>query len=701
MEKHRASEELLAAAPRLTVFLGTRFAAVVLLQTLLLILAFGLLRAHEVSVQTRRDNEAHAADLGARIDGLFDQRLRTLTQFAVWLPAMPGDDSALRHMLRSTLTALDGAVTAIAIDDTGRVVAGAPELMDADGDSVWGNVSVADRDYFRVPLQRGGAFVSPLFRGRGFGRELLLALSVAVPRSRPDPGQVAVVEASLPLSVLAEQIAAMGPPDAREYAIVSPGGVLAVASPGLQWPTFSIVSQPLLAQLDARATGAAPQWISDPALGGQDWLISAFALKDHWRVLVMFPRRAYVAEVVHSLVWPTVACVLIGAALLLGALVVARRLGGEGERYAARIEALTPANLEASRSAWRAPKVAFREAGRVYAAVSSLVRRMQVALAEQRAASAQLEQLRASLEKQVALQEGEIQSRTNMLLTSSAELRSSQQLLEDAQVTGRIGIWSWQPDEGLLFLSSGAQRLLGTPPLRDHVPLEVALASVSSPDRERAAEAFERCRSNIIALATTFQICDDRGRSSWLLMRGAHGRASGSSAWVFRGTILDISERYLAETRLARFADGVEQLCRAAVVADAPVVSAAAMLDASRGVAEATHAAMYLRRQPDAAILTLDPQGTLVPVRRRNEFPPDLLDGVAAPQRAWRQEWNGEPLLLARAEVGGCTAALMFSGFDRNAVPSTAALALVEMAAQLIAQALAEDAAAIADGARA
>ena len=696
---HRASEDSLAAPPRLTVFLGMRFAAVVVLQTLLLILALALLRAHEVAAQARRDNEALAAALGTRIDGFLDRRLQTLAQFASWLPAMPAADGTLRDMLRSTLAGLDGAVTAIAIDESGRIVAGAPELLDTDGTSVWSNASVADRDYFRVPQQRGGSFVSPLFRGRGFGRDLLLALSVAVPHTQPGSQRVAVIEASLPLNVLAEQIAAMGAPDGREYAIVSPGGVLAVASAGLQWPTFSIVSQPLLTRLDARVAGSTPEWVSDPTLGGQDWLVSASALRDHWQVLVMFPRRAYVAQVLQSLVWPTLACLLIGAGLSIGARMVARKLGNEGDRYASRIEALTPADLGASRTAWRMPRMAFREAGRVYAAVASLVRRMQLALAEQQAASAQLEQLRASLEKQVALQEGEIQSRTNMLLTSSAELRNSQQLLEDAQVTGRIGVWSWLPDAGLLFLSSGAQRLLGTPPLRDYVPLQVALASVANPDRERAIEAFERCRVNNTALAITFQICDDRGRNSWLLMRGAHGRASGSSAWVFRGTILDISERYLAESRLARFVDGVEQLCRAAVVADTPVRRAAAMLDAARWVAEAAHAALYLRQHGDDAIRTLDPQGALVRVRRRNEYPPDLLDGASAPQRAWRLVWNGEALLLARADVDGCTAALMFKGIDNNAVSAPAVLALVELTAHLIAQALAVETDALAVGA--
>lgn len=660
----------------------------VLLQTVALVLALAFLRAHEVAAQAQRDNEAHAAILGRSVDNFLDRRLQTLMQLALWLPVMPVADASLPEMLRSTLSVLDGAASLIAIDASGGVVAGAPDLLDADGASVWGNVSVADRDYFQVPQRRGGSFVSPLFRGRGFGRELLLALSVAVPEYRAESTRVAVVEASLPLDVLAEQIAAMGIPGQREYAIISPGGVLAVASPGLQWPTFSIVSESLLEQFDAPASAFYPKWISDPALGGQEWLISTHSLKDRWRLLVLFPRRAYVAQVLQSLVWPALACLAIGGVLLLAVRSLARKLGREGDRYASRIEALTPAVLGASGAVWRTPKVAFREAGSVYAAVAALVRRMQAALAEQQAASAQLEQLRASLEQQVALQEEEILSRTNMLITSSTELRSSQQLLEDAEVTGRIGIWSWLPESGQLFLSSGAQRLLDTPPMRGHVPLQVAMESVVDWDRERVSEAFECCRVNNAPLMITFQHCDDRGRNAWLLMRGAHGRASGSAAWVFRGTIMDISERYLAEARLGRFADGVERLCRAAVVGDAPLRRVAAMLDAARCVSEALRAAIYVRHPADDAIRTLDPQGALVQARRRDEFPADLLEVGLATEQAWRQIWNGEEVLLARANVGGCAVALMFSGFDRNAGAAPAVLALVALAVQLIAQAL-------------
>lgn len=670
------------APPSLAAFLSRRFAVVVLLQTALIALFVGMLQWAQAARQERDANVTLVRNMGERIDTFTGRRQQVLGHLASLLPQIGEKPERLDALLGVTLIALDGAATAIAIDDKGRIVAGVPDLLTADGASVWAGVSVADRDYFKVPMQRGGSFVSPLFRGRGFGRDLLFAISTATPQPKAVRGNVAVIEASLPLSLLKKQANELFTGSGREYAVMSPGGVVATSSDSLNWPAFSILSDSLVQRIDALPIAHA-QWLEDPSLGPQRWLVSRLELKDNWGVLVMMSRSAFVSQVLGSLVWPIVACLLVGALLLLGVRMTARRLGAQGDRFAARIESLTPEGLGGTTIGWREPRVAFREAGRVYRAVASLVRRMQFALADQQATSAQLEGLRASLQRQVEVQEAEIQSRTAMLLVSSAELRNSQQLLEDAQVTGRIGMWSWIPGSQHVYLSSGAQRLLDTPPMREHVPLSMALASVVDEDRERAIATFEGCRTNNSALAITFQVCDDRGRNAWLLMRGAHGRASGSSDWVFRGTVLDISDRYLAERRLTRFAGGVEQLCRAALTEDAPAQRVHAMLNAARIVAGAARMIVVIQYRDDERLMTLDQSGVAVPMRRRNEYPPDLLKDDLI---AGAHTWQGENVLLVRAASQGCTVAMMFAGLDGSPSAAEAAVAMLQLAARLIAQ---------------
>jgi PAS domain-containing protein len=673
--------------PRLASFLSVRFAAVVLLQTLLLILALAFVQARVVEKQALRDNASAATRLGEHVDNFLAHELRTLSQFASWLRAAPIADDQYTPLLNATLDSLDDAVTIIAINSDGNVLAGAPDLKNADGSSVWDAVNVADRAYFQKPMQSGGVFVSPLFRGRGYGRELLLAVSVAVPESQHRPGDVAVVEASLPLAVLTTHMKSLALTDGREYAVLSPGGVVASSSDGLQWPAFSIMPLSLTKQLEQLPAGRG-SWISDHALGEQRWLVNSYPLRDDWRVVVMLPRNAHVQQMLTGLLWPGAASMSIGLILLLAVQIVARKLGREGDAYAGKIESLTPEALGDTPLPRRAPRVAFREAGRVYAAVTNLVARMRSTLEDQRAAARQLELLRASLQHQVEAQEGEIQSRTSMLLTSSSELRQSQQLLEDAQVTGRIGIWSWVPASAQLFLSSGAQRLLDTPPMRDHLPLDAVLASVVAEDRDRAHNAFEHCRLSNSSLAITFRVCDDRGRNAWLLMRGAHGRASGSSEWIFRGTILDITERYLAERRLTRFADSVEQLWHAAI-GSTESGRIQEIVEAARCAAEASLAQVFISGVDREAVFTLDQHGNFVPVRRRDEYPAELFaaDTGDRGDKVWQHVWRGENVLLARADGSRLAIGLLLSRLGAEAPGTSAMQALVGLAALLIANA--------------
>jgi hypothetical protein len=69
-------------------------------------------------------------------------------------------------------------VTVILIDETGAVVA---QHMDTELSRVppYGR-SVADRDYYQVPMQTGEIFVSDLFMGRNFGADPIIAISFPI-----------------------------------------------------------------------------------------------------------------------------------------------------------------------------------------------------------------------------------------------------------------------------------------------------------------------------------------------------------------------------------------------------------------------------------------------------------------------------------------------------------------------------------------
>jgi two-component system, sensor histidine kinase len=68
----------------------------------------------------------------------------------------------------------------IAIDRRGDVVAGSSAMGPLTANTADATPNVADRDYFREPMATARSHVSGVFRGRGFGRDLLVAVSAPV-----------------------------------------------------------------------------------------------------------------------------------------------------------------------------------------------------------------------------------------------------------------------------------------------------------------------------------------------------------------------------------------------------------------------------------------------------------------------------------------------------------------------------------------
>jgi hypothetical protein len=87
----------------------------------------------------------------------------------------PGEPESSR-VLEEIRAAHPAFITMLASDAEGRIVNTAPvqpqtRLRGSD---------VSDREYFRLPKAQGKPFVSGVFRGRGFGSDLLIAISAPV-----------------------------------------------------------------------------------------------------------------------------------------------------------------------------------------------------------------------------------------------------------------------------------------------------------------------------------------------------------------------------------------------------------------------------------------------------------------------------------------------------------------------------------------
>ena len=99
----------------------------------------------------------------------------------------------------------DGSfVTMLAADAAGRVTAASPAMARSLPSATGTGIRVTDREYFIVPMQTGRPHVSGVFRGRGFGRDLLIAISAPV--LGRDGKHLGVIEGSLTTARLAKLI---------------------------------------------------------------------------------------------------------------------------------------------------------------------------------------------------------------------------------------------------------------------------------------------------------------------------------------------------------------------------------------------------------------------------------------------------------------------------------------------------------------
>jgi len=130
-----------------------------------------------------RDNlKAKALNVAAIISRQLEENTATLQELAARQSDQEWFHDAAR--LSKELAAIHARsgmfVTVLAADSAGMVFAAAPQPMVASSLDPGARLMVTDREYFAVPMRTGRSHVSAVFRGRGFGADVLSALSAPV-----------------------------------------------------------------------------------------------------------------------------------------------------------------------------------------------------------------------------------------------------------------------------------------------------------------------------------------------------------------------------------------------------------------------------------------------------------------------------------------------------------------------------------------
>ncbi|MBL9200209.1 MAG: response regulator [Opitutaceae bacterium] len=163
--------------------------------------------AERILRESARDRLHDAGQaIGGELERTIDHHLRAIHTLATL--ATDGEvrrgDLELQRMLDAVRARHPGFLTLLATDAHGTIVAGSPDRL-ADGHRVREAArSVSDREYFRAPMRTGQPYVSGVFRGRGFGTDLIVAVSAPLLDARGV--SVGIVEGSLDLTALAREV---------------------------------------------------------------------------------------------------------------------------------------------------------------------------------------------------------------------------------------------------------------------------------------------------------------------------------------------------------------------------------------------------------------------------------------------------------------------------------------------------------------
>ena len=174
--------------------------------------------------------------------------------------------------------------------------------------------SVSDRGYFRIPRKTGRSYISPVFLGRGLGRDPIIAISA--PYFNADGSFAGVVEGSLNLDRFQRFEARMRAVEGPELLIVDDSNRVIYASASLRLQALENLSRsPILRRLEAPAANSL---MSDPAAGSdQAPTVSAGAVcaSTGWRLVVLQSyapiRRQLEGHYTQTLAWVAVSMTLV------------------------------------------------------------------------------------------------------------------------------------------------------------------------------------------------------------------------------------------------------------------------------------------------------------------------------------------------------------------------------------------------------
>ena len=138
-----------------------------------------------------------------------------------------------------------------------------------------------------------------------------------------------------------------------------------------------------------------------------------------------------------------------------------------------------------------------------------------------------------------------------------------QDALALAEQSAGLGVWSIDLTTGLLRATAQFFRILGLPPTRERVPMEVVRRMRHPEDRERVLAGFRNAlEQGTDAYEMEYRIVRPDGQLRWIFGRGRIIRDQNRNPLRYSGIDLDITDRKLAEEALATARIELERMNR-------------------------------------------------------------------------------------------------------------------------------------------
>lgn len=155
----------------------TLFISLALLVAALLFNQFFIERQQELIKKNLQDNAVHLSQ--STFDYLREHQ-KAITQGAQWLSMMGDSPEKQQDWLTQFNHGYPAFLTMLVANEQGNIVAASPAARMMDDAIQKGEYSVADRHYFKEAFYNQKPFISPVFLGRGFGSDPIVAISAPV-----------------------------------------------------------------------------------------------------------------------------------------------------------------------------------------------------------------------------------------------------------------------------------------------------------------------------------------------------------------------------------------------------------------------------------------------------------------------------------------------------------------------------------------